>query len=312
MPNHTTQLARILNLPAEDIRRIEPLTGGCIAEVARIHLATPHPTTGDTTLVAKFAGAADAANTASADLSIEAMMLGYLAKRSSLPVPRVLHSEPTLLIMEHIPTERTTDPAAAHQHAAQLLANLHAIAATERPTHFGFNADTLIGPLPQPNPWTPDWIDFFREHRLLHFARDAAEHGPLPARTLNRLEQLTQELEDLLALPAGVPRQPSLIHGDAWTGNILLSRDRVAAFIDPACHYADAEVELAFTTLFGTFGRDFFDCYAALRPDWAPAMPSFFERRRDLYNLYPLLVHTRLFGGGYAEQVTTTLRRFGF
>ena len=79
-----------------------------------------------------------------------------------------------------------------------------------------------------------------------------------------------------------------------------LHRDgRVAAFIDPATHYAHPEVELAFSTLFGTFGRAFFDRYAQLRP----IEPGFFERRRDVYNLYPLLVHAILFGGGYGRQV---------
>jgi fructosamine-3-kinase len=81
----------------------------------------------------------------------------------------------------------------------------------------------------------------------------------------------------------------------------------VAAFIDPACYWADAEVELAFTTLFGTFGEVFFRRYREHRP----MEPGFFEARRDLYNLYPLLVHVRLFGGAYLASVQRTLAHFG-
>ena len=90
-------------------------------------------------------------------------------------------------------------------------------------------------------------------------------------------------------------------------GNILVEGGRVAAFIDPAISYSHAEVELAFGTLFGTFTERFFDAYRSARP----IDDGFFEARRDLYNLYPLLVHARLFGAGYLAQIDATLRRFG-
>ncbi len=79
-------------------------------------------------------------------------------------------------------------------------------------------------------------------------------------------------------------------------------------FVDPAIYYAHPEIELAFTTLFGTFERPFFDRYHELRP----IAPGFFEERRDIYNLYPLLVHVRLFGGSYVSSVERTLRQFGY
>ena len=84
-----------------------------------------------------------------------------------------------------------------------------------------------------------------------------------------------------------------------------MHRDRVAAFVDPAIYFADAEIELAFGTLFATFGEEFFRRYVEHRP----LAPGFFELRRDLYNLYPLLVHAVLFGGSYGESVDRTLRR---
>ena len=100
----------------------------------------------------------------------------------------------------------------------------------------------------------------------------------------------------------------SLIHGDVWTTNVLARNGRVTGFIDPAIYYAHAEIELAFTTLFGTFDEDFLRRYEELRP----IAPGFMEVRRDIYNLYPLLVHVRLFGGGYVASVESILHRFGF
>ena len=121
---------------------------------------------------------------------------------------------------------------------------------------------------------------------------------------LSRLERFGGQLDRWLA----EPDQPALIHGDVWTTNVLARDGRIVAFIDPAIYFADPEIELAFTTLFGTFGEPFFKRYAELRP----LRPGFLEERRDIYNLYPLLVHVRLFGGSYVHSVDSTLRRFGF
>lgn len=96
--------------------------------------------------------------------------------------------------------------------------------------------------------------------------------------------------------------------GDIWSRNVLARNGRVVGLIDPAIYYGHPEAELAFITLFNTFGDAFFQRYHALRPIAA----GFFEERRDLYNLYPLLVHVRSFGGGYVHSVDQILRRFGF
>ncbi|HFE66189.1 MAG TPA: fructosamine kinase, partial [Chloroflexi bacterium] len=122
--------------------------------------------------------------------------------------------------------------------------------------------------------------------------------------TLSRMERFCGHLDEWLAEPA----RPSLIHGDVWTTNVLAAGDRITGFVDPAIYFADPEIELAFTTLFGTFGQPFFRRYEEIRP----LPPGFFDTRRDIYNLYPLLVHARLFGGGYGSSVESTLRRFGF
>jgi fructosamine-3-kinase len=168
---------------------------------------------------------------------------------------------------------------------------------------FGYAQDTLIGPLPQPNPEGSAWVPFFRDHRLMHMAREAHGEGQLPASLLGRLERLAARLDDYLLEPPF----PSLLHGDLWTGNVLVRGTRIAGFVDPAIYCGHPEIELAFTTMFGTFGNAFFEAYEAL----SPLEPGFHDLRRDLYNLYPTLVHVRLFGGSYLSGIERTLSRLG-
>jgi len=262
--------------------RDEALSGGCVGDVRKLTL------TDGRTVVAKLGPGA----------ALEGQMLRYLAERSRLPVPAVYHAGNGLLLMAFISTSGSLD-AAAESDAAEHLGALHAITA---PT-FGFAYDTLIGGLAQPNPMTASWRAFFRDHRLLFMAREALTAEHLPARTMTRIEILAGRLDRWI----GATTEPSLIHGDMWNGNILCRSGRVAGFVDPAIYFADAEIELAFSTLFGTFNTAFFRRYGELRP----IAPGFFEERCDLYNLYPLLVHVRLFGGTYVGQVERTLTKLG-
>jgi len=260
--------------------------GGCIGEVYRVELA------GDKTLVAKVDREGES------HLEREAYMLRYLRERSELPVPEVYHGSETLLLMEFVEgSSRFSE--GAERHAAELLSALHGITADA----YGHERDTLIGSLDQPNPWTGSWIEFFREQRLLYLARVAHEAGRLPAEDLGRVERLAERLDEYME----EPEPPSLIHGDVWSANVLARGDRIAAFLDPAIYHADPEIELSFISIFNSFGEAFFERYRELRP----IRPGFFEERRDLYNLYPLLVHVYFFGGGYLGSLRSTLRRFG-
>lgn len=263
------------------------LSGGCIGEVYRVDLDDGR------SIVAKVGDGQGVS------LDIEGRMLRYLAEHSRLPVPEVLYSSDTLLLMAFVEGDSLLNDAAQH-HAAELLADLHSI----RGETFGLDWDTLIGGLPQPNSPTASWLDFFRDHRLLYMGKEAARVGQLPASFLPRLEKYGARLDRWLS----EPEHPSLIHGDMWTTNILAAGGRITGFLDPAIYYAHPEIELAFSTLFNTFGAAFFRRYQELRP----IAPGFFEERRDIYNLYPLLVHVRLFGGGYVGSVDRILRRFGY
>lgn len=230
-------------------------------------------------------------------LDLEAFMLGELARLSDLPVPRVHHAEPDLLVMDFIDNDGGGITPSVERHAGELIAKLHA----SRRERFGYARDTLIGPLPQPNPETDEWVRFFRDHRLLFMARRAHAEGSLPSAMLARIERLAERIGDYLIEPAF----PSLLHGDLWTGNVLVRGDRIAGVVDPAIYCGHPEIELAFATLFGTFGESFFAAYEELMP----IEPGFHELRSSLYNLYPRLVHVRLFGAGYLDGIDGTLAR---
>jgi fructosamine-3-kinase len=232
-------------------------------------------------------------------LELEAFMLRELARLSDLPVPRVYHAEADLLVMDFIDHDGGPITASVERHAAELIAALHA---TPRES-FGYARNTLIGPLPQPNPNCERWIPFFRDARLMFMAQHAYAERSLPAPLFGRIEKLAERLDDYLIEPAF----PSLLHGDLWTGNVLLRQGRIAGFVDPAIYCGHPEIELAFATLFGTFGNSFFAAYE----ESIPLEPGFHELRRGLYNLYPRLVHVRLFGAGYLAGINATLASLG-
>ncbi len=232
-------------------------------------------------------------------LELEGYMLGELARLSDLPVPHVHVAEPDLLVMDFIDNDGRPITASVERHAAELIAALHAIPREQ----FGYARDTLIGPLPQPNPESSRWIPFFRDHRLMHMAQAARREGSLPLPLFGRIERLAAHLDAYLIEPAF----PSLLHGDLWTGNVLVSGNRIVGFVDPAISCGHPEIELAFTTMFGTFGEAFFEAYESR----LPLEPGFHELRRDLYNLYPTLVHVRLFGASYLSGIERTLARLG-
>jgi len=277
--------ARIAEIAGARVAGAASLGGGCIGDVRRIDLADGR------SLVAKLGGTGSG-------LELEGFMLGYLVDHSPLPVPQVLHADDHLLVMQHLPAGGRLN-GAAQEHAADLVAGLHEVSGPA----FGFERDTVIGGLAQPNPPTESWVAFFRDQRLRYMGNEAVQAGRLPGRVMHRIDRLAARLEDWIGEPAG----PSLIHGDMWTGNVLCQGNQITGFIDPAIYYADPEIELAFSTLFGTFGDPFFARYGEHRP----IRNGFFEERRDLYNLYPLLVHVRLFGGSYVASVEQTLGRFG-
>jgi fructosamine-3-kinase len=169
------------------------------------------------------------------------------------------------------------------------LAALHAISAEQ----FGWHRDNTIGDTPQPNRQHPDWAAFWREQRLGFQLQLAARKGAA-SRTLDAGQRLLGELEQLLD---GHAPLPSLLHGDLWSGNYSFTAAGEPAIFDPAVYYGDREADLAMTELFGGFSRSF---YAAYQNAWP--LDAGYPLRKKLYNLYHVLNHYNMFGGGYLAQ----------
>ena len=276
----------ITNVTGSRPVQFRSMGGGCVADVREVVLKNGQ------VIVAKI-------GEAGGNLELEGFMLQYLRNPGGLPVPDVLYADDELLLLSMLNTAGGLSET-AQQHAAELLATLHGVTARQ----FGFDRTTVIGGLDQPNEENKNWVSSFRDQRLIYMARQGLDSGRLPLKLMGRIETLAGKLENWLDNSA----TPSLIHGDMWGGNVLAYNGKISGFVDPAIYYADAEIELAFSTMFNTFGVDFFNRYS----DYRKIRPGFFEERVDLYNLYPLLVHVRLFGGSYVSSVEQTLIRFGF
>ena len=175
------------------------------------------------------------------------------------------------------------------------LARMHQAPASR----FGWEKDNYIGASPQINTPHDKWVAFFRDCRLSpQFER--AQHYFDPS-MWKRITRLLDHLEDHLVEPP----HPSLLHGDLWSGNFITGNDGQAWLIDPAVYLGHAEADLAMTELFGGFHPDFYSAYREV----SPLQPGY-EQRRDLYNLYHLLNHLNLFGGGYLSAVLRILNRY--
>ncbi|PYG01503.1 fructosamine-3-kinase [Thioalkalivibrio sp. ALE21] len=169
------------------------------------------------------------------------------------------------------------------------IADMHSHTASR----FGLDEDNFIGSTPQSNRPHADWVDFYREERL-GFQRRLARDRGAPRGRLDTLAELEERLDGFFT---DYRPQPSLLHGDLWSGNWDFLGDGRPTLFDPATYYGDPEADLAMMELFGHPGKDFFAAYAEQRP-----LDPGYATRRTLYNLYHILNHDHLFGGGYGSQ----------
>lgn len=175
----------------------------------------------------------------------------------------------------------------------------HDLAAMHRVTSrqgFGWRQDNTIGDTPQKNPWTTDWVTFFIEHRLRYQFQLANRRGHFP-----REDEL---LSAVPALLSGHDPEPSLVHGDLWSGNASVTADGTPIILDPATYYGDREVDIAMSELFGRFPEPFYKGYNDAYP-----LDEGYEKRKTLYNLYHIINHFNLFGGGYGSQANSMIDR---
>jgi fructosamine-3-kinase len=175
----------------------------------------------------------------------------------------------------------------------QQLAELHRHTAQQ----FGWHRNNTIGSTPQLNAWADDWATFFREQRLrpqFALARKNGFH-------FKQAEALLQQVEVILN---GHKPDPSLLHGDLWSGNAGFTTDGIPVVFDPASYYGDREADLAFSEFFGGFAPAFYEGYGASWP-----LPPGCASRKILYNLYHVLNHANLFGGSYANQAQRMIQQ---
>lgn len=195
----------------------------------------------------------------------------------------------SFIVMQYLPIHNRSSAAAAAQ--AQLGHDLAAMHRQLSP-HFGWHRDNTIGSTPQHNDASDSWVTFYREQRLRFQYQLAAEQGF--SQLLQRGELLMAGLD---ALFSDYRPQPSLLHGDLWSGNYAISDTGQPVIFDPAVYYGDREADLAMTELFGGFSPGF---YSAYNDHWP--LEAGYTTRKVLYNLYHILNHLNLFGGGYLGQ----------
>jgi fructosamine-3-kinase len=162
---------------------------------------------------------------------------------------------------------------------------------------FGWQRSNTIGSTPQINSWTTDWTEFWIEHRIGFQLNLAKRRG-------GRFPQEERLLAAIPKLLANHKPQPSLVHGDLWSGNAAISQSKEPVIFDPATYYGDREVDIAMTELFGGFPSEFYQGY---NQTWA--LDSDYKQRKTLYNLYHILNHFNLFGGGYESQANRMIEQ---
>ena len=280
-------LRRARNDPTLRLTGSHGVGGGCISASTRLST-----TTGD--FFAKWNGAGPP------DLFLrEAEGLAALrATGSPITIPRVVAAsgpaggDPAFLILEYLAPAR---PGPQHdEHLGRGLAAIHRHGA-ER---FGFGSPSYCGSTLQDNRRSESWVEFYRERRLRPLVERLDRAGRMMDRSL--YERLADRLHELLDHPT----TPSLTHGDLWSGNVL-STARGPALIDPACAYADREMDFGISTLFGGLSERTMAAYEEAWP-----LPAGWRERNGLYQLYHLLNHALLFGGGYVDQARETARRY--
>lgn len=261
------------------VRQRQPLAGGCIHSAWRVsdgqrhYFVKTHTADGWTVFAAEAAGLAE------------------LAASQTVRVPAPLcwgcDAGQAWLALEYLPLGENTAP--AMETLGRQLAMLHA---QPRP-YFGWSRPNAIGSTPQPNPPASDWLEFWSTQRL-GFQLDLAARNGYNGALQRQGEALRARLKGLFGAYRPLP---ALLHGDLWRGNVGSTASGEPVLFDPAVYYGDRETDLAMTELFGGFPSAFYAAYREVLPVHAG-----YAQRRTLYNVYHVLNHLNLFGGGYRIQ----------
>jgi len=219
----------------------------------------------------------------------EAQGLQEIASSHTLKVPESVcfgeNQSQSYIVLQYLEMTGRADQSLL----GEQLAAMHRVTAAQ----FGWHIDNTIGATPQPNHWRDNWLDFWREQRLGFQLQLASQNG-----YGGELQSLGEKL--LLEMPklfSGREIKASMLHGDLWGGNVAGLSDATPVIFDPAFYYGDREADLAMTYVFGGFGPDFYASYQN-----AYALDEGFAVRKTFYNIYHIINHLNLFGGGYHGQ----------
>ncbi len=221
------------------------------------------------------------------------------AADTNLLIPEVyifkeVDSTPGFLVQEYLP------PGYSNSKSDEKLGRGLAFVHQYKNENFGFYRDNYCGATLQNNSRTKSWVEFFRDNRLRFLLNLIRKERPLPASEMKVYDKLLDRISKL------IPKNSDsvLIHGDLWSGNFMIS-EHGPVLIDPAAYYANREMEFAIITMFGGFSQQFYDAYNEVNPlaaDW--------KQRNKLYQLYHVLNHYYLFGGGYQSQALSVAKSY--
>lgn len=228
--------------------------------------------------------------------SAEAKALAEIAKSKTIRVPIPIctgdEEEHSFIVMEYLSIGGACDQIKL----GEQLAAMHGFTKQQ----YGWDIDNTIGATPQQNRWCESWVDFWREQRLGYQLTLAANNG-----FKGELQVLGEKLlVEMPVLFTDREIEASMLHGDLWGGNMAGLSDGSPVIFDPAFYYGDREADLAMTYVFGGFSKDFYASYNNAFP-----LDDGFDLRKTFYNLYHIINHLNLFGGGYQAQAIGMLKR---
>jgi len=269
------------------ISEIRSIGGGCINEACSLE-----------TNIGKYFIKYNSASAFPGMFKKEALGLKILSDTNAIGIPEVIGSDDTdnfaYLLLQNI--ESGVAARSFWIDFGTKLADLH----HNTSEYFGLDHDNYIGSLVQKNSFHPDFFSFFISERIEPLLKEARNKGAFSHNETRYFESLFKSLHNIIPV-----EKPALIHGDLWNGNYMVAIDGSPCLVDPAVYYGHREADIAMTQLFGGFHPDFYGAYNQAWP-----MEKDWQKRMDIFNLYPLLVHVNLFGGSYARQVLQIIRQF--
>ncbi|RLD24667.1 MAG: ketosamine-3-kinase [Bacteroidetes bacterium] len=283
-------LSRLLSDELSDTLEVEdlsPVGGGSISQTYKARTSTG-------TFFIKVNSDPDA----EVMFRAESSGLDLLREKSSFNIPQVISvftdAGTAYLVMSFI--EAAGRSSMFWNNLSTHLAELH----KQTSKKFGLHENNFIGALPQKNDFEDDWQSFFSARRILPMVEMAINTGLVEKSFVINIEDVLGRIVDLMPV-----EPPALVHGDLWSGNLIVDALGEPCIIDPAVYYGHREMDIAFSHLFGGFNREFYEIYNEVYP-----LEPGFDERVDLYNLYPLLVHLNLFGRSYLGQIENIISRF--